>query len=95
MSTLTAQFVRDIVVRLYAVNIDNANSGVKIRAISRSLRAHGAVAHQHEGRKPEDFHGTQNIEWYAGQVLAAIEDARWDHINVLRNACEKFTGVAV
>lgn len=88
---LNAQFVRYCVASLRDTDAS---------VVADALRTQGAVANQHCGRKPSDFTKAEEIEWYAGQVLATLEGQGprsglidFIHISTVCSVCEKFTGI--
>ena len=90
MFSLTPHLVHACVQRLV--------DGRDCAAVAATLRAAGAVPDAHVALirlGAVRLSDRQRLEWYAGRLLACIDDAQWFALGRAVRGCETCTGIAV
>lgn len=72
--------------------IDHLNAGdlADVPGAIRKLKEAGAVRDIHVGRKDMKEGSDETCAWYAGQILAVLEDEHWFCVNSLINCVDRF-----
>lgn len=90
MNNLT-RIVRECISDLDSCPIDNLVATNKIiNKVIDKLKGIGIVRNVHVGKSPKSFTPIEGVEWYAGQILEALESDSLFAINSLINCVDKF-----